>query len=613
MNEIKAAERAFSALNHIPMGAFVLRDDFVVLFWNSCLQQWTSITRDDIVGTNITDHFPHLNDPKYVSRIETIFEGGPPIIFSSQLHTYIIPARLEDAQPRIQHTTVTGVDAFNGAGSYALFAIQDVTQLTRRIQDYRALHDQALKEIRQRKRVENALRESQERLAHQAFHDALTGLPNRTLLIRHLRRAVEHAKRDKTYSFAVLFLDLDRFKIINESLGHAIGDQLLIAISERLETCLRPGDTVARLGGDEFALLLDHIGDTSDAIRIANRIQKKLTLPFNLNGQDVFATTSIGIALSATGYDQPESLLRDADTAMHRAKALGGARHEVFDSRMHARAVELLQLETDLRRAIERQEFQLHYQPIVSLESETIIGFEALIRWQHPQRGLVSPMQFIPVAEETGLIIPIGRWVLREACRQMRIWQTQLPTHHRLTISVNLSGKQFAQPDLIDEIKRILGETGLDASSLRLEITESVIMQNAEVATDVLSQLRATGIQLHIDDFGTGYSSLSYLHRFPIDMLKIDRSFVSQIGVDGDNSEIVETIMTLARNLSINVIAEGVETVDQLAHLRKLQCEYGQGYLISKPLDKEAAGTLIAQKIHGNGHSSAPESSRPPQ
>lgn len=454
------------------------------------------------------------------------------------------------------------------------------------------------------------------KLLHDAFHDALTGLPNRTLFIQRLEQALNNANRRQDGLFAVLFLDLDRFKVVNDSLGHLIGDQLLTALVRRLEACVRPGDTVARLGGDEFTILLEAIQDVGDATVVADRIQKELTLPFNLSGHEVFITTSIGIALSTIGYDRPEDLLRDADTVMYRAKALGKARHEVFDKAMHAQAVTLLELENDLRRVVDRllaevsfevssvkkyQELQLYYQPIVSIETGTFTGFEALLRWNHLERGLISPDEFIPLAEETGLIIPIGYWVMREACRQMQVWQQEFPKNPPLMISVNLSGKQFSRPDLIEQIQQILRETGLSAYSLKLEITESILMENAESAAEMLLQLRALGVQLYIDDFGTGYSSLSYLHRFPVDALKIDRSFISRMGTNGENSEIIQTVMTLARNLNIDVVAEGVETAEQLTQLRAMGCKHGQGqgYFFSKPVDSETAQALIAAEPQG--------------
>ncbi|MBI1722449.1 MAG: EAL domain-containing protein [Gemmatimonadetes bacterium] len=431
-------------------------------------------------------------------------------------------------------------------------------------------------------------------LVHDAFHDALTSLPNRALFSDLLARSIGRARRREDYAFAVLFLDMDRFKVVNDSLGHMIGDQLLIAVARRLEQCVRPGDTVARLGGDEFTILLDDIEDVSDATRVADRTQRELGLPFTLKGQEVFTSASIGIALSESGYERPEDLLRDADLAMYRAKALGKARYEVFDLAMHARAVAQLQLETDLRRAVEREEFRLHYQPMVSLGSGRVTGFEALVRWHHPQRGLVMPDDFISVAEETGLIVPIGRRVLREACHQLRHWQTHYPMDPPLTVSVNLSAKQFLQADLLEQIADAVGTSGISASSLRLEITESVIIDNAESAIALLERLRALGVRLDLDDFGTGYSSLSYLHRFDMDALKIDRSFVRNIGDRGENSEIVRTIVTLARNLLMDVVAEGVETAEQLSVLRTLDCEQVQGFLFWNPLTPEAATALVA-------------------
>ena len=442
--------------------------------------------------------------------------------------------------------------------------------------------------------------------------DALTGLPNRILFIDRLASSIERARRYGDYMFAVLFLDLDRFKLINDSLGHVVGDELLVAIARRLEGCLRSSDTVARLqiehtiarlGGDEFTVLLKDIGDVSDALRVAERVQEALSHAFTLNGQEVFTTASIGITTSATRYQTPEAVLRDADTAMYRAKSRGGARSEVFDREMRDRAVARLQLETDLRRAVERAEFRLYYQPIVSLATRQIAGFEALVRWQHPERGLVLPEEFIRVAEETTIIVPLGWWVVREACRQMRQWQLERVATDAMTICVNLSPKQFSQADLTEGVTRILGETGLPASCLALEITESTIMESTECASAVLAELKQLGVQLAIDDFGTGYSSLSYVHRFPINSLKIDRSFVSEISSQGEPSEIVRAIVNLAHNLGLDVIAEGVETQSQLDHLTMLGCDYGQGYLFSPPVAAELATALT---LAGNDPPSEP-------
>ncbi len=448
--------------------------------------------------------------------------------------------------------------------------------------------------LAEQERISRELEESREHFRAAALHDALTGLPNRTLLTNHLKLAVEHSKRRPDYRFAALFLDLDRFKVINDSLGHIAGDQLLVQLARRLEECIRTTDTVARLGGDEFAILLSDIEDYADAVRVAERIHAELARPFHLGGHEVYTSASIGITLSATGYNDPEDILRDADTVMYRAKANGKARHELFDEAMHARAVALLRTETDLRRAAERDEFRVVYQPILSLLTGEVAGFEALVRWHHPERGVVSPAEFIPVAEETGLIVEIGRRVLRESCRQLSEWRALGlvgPAHY---VSVNLSGKQFAQTGLAASVAEALADAALDPRCLRLEITESVVMSNAETACATLNGLRAQGLGISIDDFGTGYSSLSYLHRFPVDTLKVDRSFVGRMGEGDEDGEIVRTIITLARNLGMAVVAEGVETARQGDLLRGLGCEYAQGYFFSRPLDADAAARWLA-------------------
>ena len=441
-------------------------------------------------------------------------------------------------------------------------------------------------------------RRAEEQLLHDAFHDSLTGLPNRALFIDHLKLAVNHCRRTRGYLFAVLFIDLDRFKVINDSLGHLVGDQLLNAIAHRLEICLRDGDTIARLGGDEFTILLDGIKDYSDAQRVAERVQEVLEQPFSLAGRELFITASVGIKYSSGGDEQPEDLLRDADTAMYCAKALGKAQSQVFDTKMHTRALTLLEIESDLRRAMDREEFDVHYQPIVSLESGRISGFEALVRWSHPERGLISPADFIPIAEETGLVIQIDRWVLKQACLQMRKWQEALPVTRRMKISVNLSCKQFMQPTIVEQILETLRETGLDPCNLKLEITESVMMERGDYAMSVLEQLSKAGIELSLDDFGTGYSSLSYIHHFPVSTLKIDQSFIKKIGGE-QNGEIVRAVVALARNLGLEVVAEGIETVMQLDQLKALGCEQGQGYYFSEPVDEQSATELIQKEARG--------------
>ena len=435
----------------------------------------------------------------------------------------------------------------------------------------------SFRDVTQRKAAER-------QLLHDAFHDALTFLPNRSRFTELLRRSISRARMDEQYSFAMLFLDLDRFKVVNDSLGHAVGDQLLVAVARRLEQCVRPGDTVARLGGDEFTVLIDNTPSVNEATRVAERIMIELQRPFYLQGQDVFVSASIGIALSGTGYQMPDDLLRDADLAMYRAKANGKSRYEVFDQKMHAHAVALLQLETDLRLAIEREEFRIMYQPVISLRTGRIAGVEALVRWEHPQRGLVSPDEFLSVAEETGLVVPMGNWVLREACRRLAEWRHDNPSIADLTISVNLSARQFVHPDLVAHITEALEESGLPPRCLRLEFTESVLIEREEPVIETVARLHALGIRLDLDDFGTGYSSLGYLHRFDLDGLKIDRSFVSNMGPNGERSEIVRTIVALANNLGMEVIAEGVETKAQLAVLQGADCDLVQGYLFGGAL-----------------------------
>jgi len=440
---------------------------------------------------------------------------------------------------------------------------------------------------------------SEEKLLHDALHDALTGLPNRALLLDRMAHALARLQRKKSALFGVLFLDLDRFKMVNDSLGHMMGDQLLIAIARRLESVVAPSDTVARLGGDEFVILLEDLDDAAAAQQMAERIQQALQKPFDLNGQEVFATASIGIALGSDEYFFPEEMVRDADTAMYRAKEGGRSRAALFLPSMHTHAVALLQLESSLRRAVEREEFTIGYQPVVSLRTGRLQGFEALLRWKHPQRGLISPAEFIPLAEETGLIVKLGEWVLRKACAQTKEFQRRFPPiegDSPLSISVNLSVKQFQKQDLVDRIRRALDETGLNPRSLHLEITESLIMENSTQAAALLRSLAAMHVRVHLDDFGTGYSSLAYLHNFKMDALKIDGSFVRRIGPHGESSEVVRTIIHLARDLGMSVIAEGVETTDQLNLLTNLRCDSGQGFLFSPALEANKVEEMLTTK-----------------
>jgi predicted signal transduction protein with EAL and GGDEF domain len=472
-----------------------------------------------------------------------------------------------------------------------------------------------------------SLRLAQERLLHDAFHDHLTQLPNRALFMDRLQRAITRRTRHPEYLFAVLFVDLDRFKTVNDSLGHPAGDRLLLEIARRLTTALRRDDTVsrpavaawqdhaddtlARVGGDEFTILLEDIRNASDAVRIAERIQQAVAAPITLDGQEIFITASVGIAVSGAVQCAGDDLLRDADIAMYRAKATGGDRCAIFDATMHGNAIERLQLESDLRRAIDRLEFRLQYQPIVSLRDHRIVGFEALIRWQHPEQGLLAPSVFLKVAEDTGLITRIDQWVLREACSQARRWNLESPGDATISVSVNISAQGFGQHDLVRQVAETLQATGLDPRGLRLEITESVAMADAERARMVLMDLKALGVRISLDDFGTGYSSLSYLQGFPVDTLKIDRSFVTGMDRNDECREIIRTILSLARTLRLDVIAEGTETAAQVEFLEGLDCGFLQGYFFSRPVPAGELTALLLPRAADEGTLAASPTTSP--
>ncbi len=544
----------------------------------------------------------------------TVGVGLPGRILASGKPAWIMDVTQDPNFPRAPEARQTGLKAAFGfpvlVGSEVAavleFFAEDTLAPNEALLNVMAHVGTQLGRVIERKRAE-------ERLVYGAFHNPLTNLPNRALFLERLDFVMKRAARHPNYRFAVLFLDLDRFKIVNDSLGHMVGDQLILETARRLTACLRRtdmiarggdqmpartsgDDLVARLGGDEFTILLDEIRDISDPLRVAERIQREVSKPLVLSGQEIVTTASIGIALSTSGYTQVHDILRDADIAMYRPKALGKARCEVFDQAMHARALARLQVEADLRRALEHKEFRLHYQPIVSLQDGKIRGFEALLRWQHPAKGLLSAGHFISVAQETGLILFISEWVLREACNQAMRWQQQFSMHPPLTMSVNLCAKQFNQPDLLAQIARVLEDTGMAPNMLKLELTESVAMENAERTRRLLLQLKQLGVRLSIDDFKTGYSSLSSQRRFPIDTLKIDRSFICQMDAHEENREIVRTIMMLARNLGMEVIAEGAETPGEVSHLQSLACQYVQGYFFYKPLDTTDVEAVLQQQ-----------------
>src|SRR5208337_4419218 len=533
---------------------------------------------EDLVATSSIEQIHPDDRPRVLKAAEKARLGGP-----GERMEYRV--RHKDGSWRTLESTASPVRNANGQTDKLVIVNRDITE---------------------RKRAE-------EMLAHNAFHDGLTNLPNRALFLDRLQQALTLSKRHANYKFAVLLIDVDEFKIINDSLGHTVGDELLIQIGQRLKDSVRRADTVARprtsgapdrlanddtlarLGGDEFTILLDDIRDPIEAVRVAERLQAELATPFIVNQQEIVISASIGIVSSTSPHTQAEDLVRDADIAMYRAKRAGRARCEVSDTAMHANAVKRLRLETDLRKALEQGEFRVYYQPIVSLQTGKITGFEALTRWQRPE-GILPPIEFIAVAEETGLIIPMNRRLLREACQHLRSWQSEFPSSPPLTMSVNITSREFAQPGLASEIRNSLDQTGVDPACLQLEIIETIAMGDAEKSGHVLAHLKALGVRLSIDDFGTGYSSLSRLRRIPVDTLKIDRAFISHMDTDPESREIVRTIIMLAHNLGLKVVAEGAETEAHVNLLKLLSCEMAQGYFFSRPADDQAMSKLLAGK-----------------
>ncbi|MEM8778115.1 MAG: EAL domain-containing protein [Cyanobacteria bacterium P01_G01_bin.49] len=507
-----------------------------------------------------------------------------PVIFLSALH---------DIANKVKAFQVGGVDFITKPFQLEEVLARVSTHLA--LKEARYQLQQLNLELEERvKQRTSDLEVAQKQLNYETFHDNLTQLPNRLLFLERVEGARKRNQEEETYLFAVLLLDLDRFKVINESDGHAVGDLLLIAVSRKLETLVGPTDTVARLGGDEFAILLDPIDDVNEALRMTQQIKTALTSKFPLQERSVFTSSSIGLALSLPTYQSAEEILRDADIAMSRAKQQGKGRYEIFNQQMHFQALQLLELETDLQHAIERQEFQVYYQPIMDLHQIKLVGFEALIRWPHPTKGYISPGKFIPVAEDTGLIIPIGQIVLNHVSSQIKTWQKQFPRTTVLKIGINLSSQQLKDPEIIKQIDRILEKNGLTSENLKVEITETLLVENTNFAAVLLRQLKERQIKICLDDFGTGYSSLSYLHQFPVDTLKIDQSFVNCIGKPEEKSEIIQSIITLAHNLGMDVVAEGIETQEQLTYLQSLQCDYGQGYFFNRPLSPEDVVKLLS-------------------
>ncbi|MGK7924363.1 MAG: putative bifunctional diguanylate cyclase/phosphodiesterase [Spirulina sp.] len=503
----------------------------------------------------------------------------------------IFLSALDDIVDKVKAFTVGGIDFINKPFQVQEVLIRVKSQLELKIAKQEILQLNAELEQRVKERTQE-LELANAQLKKMAMQDALTQLPNRVFFLQELDRLLYELHAGKGQPFVLLFLDCDRFKMINDSLGHLIGDEVLISLARHLEAFLKPNDTLARLGGDEFAILATEIQAMDDAVDRAKLILNSFAQPFKIQGREVFLSASLGVAKATSDYTQPEYLLRDADSAMYRAKALGKSRYHIFDPSLHEAAVSFFQVETDLRRAIARDEFVVHYQPIVELSSGKISGFEALLRWQHPTRGLLSPIHFISIAEETGLIASIGACALSQACRQLRQWQEQGLVASHLSVNVNLSVRQFASPDLLDQIDRAIAETPLDAGCLKLEITESVIMDNQPALT-LLKQLRDRSLQICLDDFGTGYSSLSYLHRFPINALKIDKSFISNWNDSDASLGLVPVIINIARTMGLETVAEGIETREQFEKLKNLDCNFGQGYFFARPLNEIQATELL--------------------
>jgi len=587
MDDIKKAAEQFAILDHSPIGQFVLRKDCVVIFWNKCLEDWSGISRDKIVGTDLITHYPHLGCDKYAEGIRKIFNSSQPIVFSSQLNEYFIPSPLPGGKFRIQNTFITRIPAQEDGQHYAFFAIQDETNVTAALESNKRALSQLKEEIEVRKKAE-------EQLVQLARYDNVTGLANRILLREGLLRALAKTRRNRK-TFALIFLDLDHFKDINDTMGHDVGDLLLKSVADRLKGRVRENDLVARMGGDEFAILIDDC-NPEEAAHVAQVIVDILAPFHKLDNNEVFVSSSIGIAMCPDAGEDPESICKSADTAMYLAKKMGRNNYQFFSQELHEQTMKRIHLENDLRRALNQNEFTLFYQPKVDMNAN-VVGMEALIRWQHSTLGMISPDKFIPMAEKTGIISPISEWVLHTACMQIREWQKKHYLPKEATLAVNVSLRQLKQESFWDTLQEILSVTELDPCYLELELSESSIMDNAQATTVLLEKIHQLGARIAIDDFGTGFSSLNYLKRLPIDSIKIDMPFVQGIGKDHNDEEIIKVIITLAKSLGLQSIAEGVETKEQVSFLHEHKCDFMQGFYFSRPLPAEVATQFLKEII----------------
>lgn len=590
MDDIKKAAAQFDILDYSPIGQFVLSKDNIVIFWNKCLETWSGISRDQIVGTDLITQFPHLGSDKYAENIKKIFDSNLPIIFSSQFNKHFIPSPLPGGKFRIQNTFITRIPAQEEGEYYAFFAIQDETNATAALESNKRALSQLKEEMEVRKKAE-------EQLVQLARYDNVTGLANRRLLREGLLRALAKTRRyHKT--FALIFLDLDHFKDINDTMGHDVGDLLLKSVAERLKGRVRENDLVARMGGDEFAILIDD-SDPDDAAHVSQGILEALSPFHKLDNNEVFVSSSIGIAMCPEAGEDPETICKSADTAMYLAKKMGRNNYQFFSQELHEETMERIHLENDLRRALSQNEFILFYQPKVDMNAN-VIGMEALIRWQHSKLGMVGPDKFIPMAEKTGIISPISEWALQTACTQLREWKKSNYLAMDATLAVNVSLRLLKQESFWDTIKRILYETELGPHFLELELVESSIMSDPQETIDILERIHKLGARIAVDDFGSGYSSLTYLKRLPIDIIKIDMPFVQGIGKDRNDEEIIKVIISLAKSLGLQSVAEGVETKEQVSFLHEHKCDVMQGFYFCRPMPAEVA-THVLEEILTEG------------